>query len=299
MPFTLWGGRVRSRALSGMSKSWYRWGWLEHCCLNSPKHPTVLCTLMASSLALEVHWPAVQPLSHSFPQVQIPLEKCPGEDTNSDFKGFNISLYGLVTYICLYGHHTYITWSHSDCNIVPTSSLHCCCCKEWSAGGTNRESSEENRSPSCSSPEPDPDSRCSVALLHAFCDTSASIKESRRRTWPQHTVFPSALQLTHFVHLKSNSQHTHKQLSAYGSLTAAAPPAATPTASSWWILRSGRTGPPAERTFSSAWPREEGSWWHTHTSTPRKTLSTEPVCACSTASLCLRLQPHLGPITPF
>lgn len=102
-----------------------------------------------------------------------------------------------------------LTWSHSDCNIVPTTSLHCCCCKEWSVGGTNRGSSKGNRSTSCSSPDTDPDSRCSAALLHAFCDTSASIKESRRRTWPQHTAFPSALHLRHVLHLKYNSQHNN------------------------------------------------------------------------------------------
>ncbi|KAF3839781.1 hypothetical protein F7725_018498 [Dissostichus mawsoni] len=47
-----------------------------------------------------------------------------------------------------------------------------------------------NRSASCSSPDTEPDSRCSAALLHAFCDTRASIRESSRRTWPQHTIFP-------------------------------------------------------------------------------------------------------------
>lgn len=157
-----------------------------------------------------------------------------------------------------------LTWSHSDCNIVPTTSLHCCCCKEWSVGGTNRGSSKGNRSASCSSPDTDPGSRCSAALLHAFCDTRASIKESRRRTWPQHTAFPSALKLGHFLHLKYNSQHKHNQFSVCWSLTAAAPPAAAPAVSSWWALQWVKTGLPAEHTFSSAWPREEGSWWHTH-----------------------------------
>lgn len=210
LSLTLWGGRVQSRARWGMSKSWYRWGGVGYCSLNSPKPPTRHCTPRASSHALEVHWPAAQPLTHSFHRVEKPPEKCPGE--NGDSYIFRLCLFFLQDLITnVVWLHILLTWSHSDCNIVPTSSLHCCCGKEWSAGGTNKASSKGNRSASCSSPDTDPDRRCSAALLQAFCDTRASVKESRRRTWPQHTALPSALQLARRIHLKYNSEHEHKQ----------------------------------------------------------------------------------------
>lgn len=82
------------------------------------------------------------------------------------------------------------------------------------------------------------------------------------------------------------------------SLTAAAPPAGAPAGSSWCVLQWVKTSLPAERTLSWVWPGEEGRWWCTHIWMPRKTLSTVRECACSTASLCLRLQPHLGLMSP-
>lgn len=189
LPHTLWGGRVHSHAQRGMSKSWYRWGGVGRCSPSSPKHPARRCTQMIACLVPVVNWPAAQPLTRSCHQVEIPPEKCPDEDGD---RYFLIPLQDLFTFAFMCT--ILLTWSHSDCNTVPTSSLHCCCCREWSFGGTNSDSSVGNSSASCSSPDTAPDSRCSVALLHAFCDTRASVNDSSRRTWPQHTVFPSALQ---------------------------------------------------------------------------------------------------------
>lgn len=114
-----------------------------------------------------------------------------------------------------------LTWSQSDCNMVPTSSLHCCCCMEWSVGGTSRESSEGNSSASSSSPATEPESRCSAATLHAFCDTRASTRESKRSTWPQHTAFPSGLQvrrpLRTTVSNKQTGRHTDGAVSVFHS----------------------------------------------------------------------------------
>lgn len=75
--FTLWDGRDRSRAQWGMSKSWCRWGGAGRCSQNGPKHPTMLYTLMTSSLALEGRWPAAQSLTHNFHLVGKPPKKCP------------------------------------------------------------------------------------------------------------------------------------------------------------------------------------------------------------------------------
>lgn len=155
---------------------------------------------MTSSLCQEVRWPTVPPPIHNFHQLDKQPKKCPKRQTC-------ILWCVLILVWTMWSDYMCFTWSHSDCNIVPTSSMDCCCCTQWSAGRTSRDSSSGNSSASCSSPDTDPESRCNAALLQALCDTRVSISDRRRNVWAQQTLLASVLQKdTIYVTTHSSAQ---------------------------------------------------------------------------------------------
>lgn len=78
---------------------------------------------MTSSLALEVHWPAAQPRTHSFLQVEKPPEKCPGEDRDLYFLDF--VLFPVRTCLCCLPSCALYCLPGHTVTVIPSPLVHC------------------------------------------------------------------------------------------------------------------------------------------------------------------------------